>query len=133
MSITRVSVTWAGCGWFKPAAPVLIGGGYSDRDTQVAIKNFRLAYTADEVPDTTASRRSVPRECEIAPLEEIGGDVMQRCREPYRLALSRRSAHGCQPVRRGNLAPPDQARGLQMEPYAPAGVTLKRFALTFAA
>src|SRR6267378_7484187 len=26
---------------------------------------------------------------------------MQQCREPYRLALSRRLAHGCQPVRRG--------------------------------
>ena len=47
------------------------------------------------------SRRSVTREREIAPLEEIGGDVMQQGREPYRLALSRRSAHGCQPVRRG--------------------------------
>jgi hypothetical protein len=46
-------------------------------------------------------RRSVTREREIAPLEEIGGDVMQQGREPYRLALSRRSAHGCQPVRRG--------------------------------
>ena len=47
------------------------------------------------------SRRSVTREREVAPLEEIGGDVMQQCREPYRLALSRRSAHGSQPVRRG--------------------------------
>src|ERR1700674_4966521 len=45
--------------------------------------------------------RSVTREREIAPLQEIGGDVMQQCREPYRLALSRRLAHGCQPVRRG--------------------------------
>src|SRR5580658_6650732 len=45
--------------------------------------------------------RSVTREREITPLEEIGGDVMQQCREPYRLALSRRLAHGCQSVRRG--------------------------------
>jgi hypothetical protein len=37
----------------------------------------------------------------VAPLEEIGGDVMQQCREPHSLALSRRLAHGCQPVRRG--------------------------------
>jgi hypothetical protein len=39
----------------KPAAPVLIGGGYSDRDTQVAIKNFLLGCTADEVLDRAAS------------------------------------------------------------------------------
>src|ERR1700676_181402 len=26
---------------------------------------------------------------------------MQQCREPYSLALSRRLAHGCQPIRRG--------------------------------
>ena len=32
---------------------------------------------------------------------DIGGDVMQQCREPYSLALSRRLAHGCQSVRRG--------------------------------
>ena len=48
--------------------------------------------------------RSVTRERAIAPLQEIGGDVMQQCREPHSLALSRRSAHGCQPVRRGILA-----------------------------
>src|SRR6202795_615172 len=48
-----------------------------------------------------ASGRSVTREREIAPLQEIGGDVMQQCREPYSLALSRRLAHGCQSVRRG--------------------------------
>src|SRR6266853_1095816 len=47
------------------------------------------------------SGRSVTREREIAPLQEIGGDVMQQCREPYSLALSRRLAHGCQSVRRG--------------------------------
>src|SRR6202049_2603580 len=50
---------------------------------------------------TIDSGRSVTREREIAPLQEIGGDVMQQCREPYRLALSRRLAHGCQSVRRG--------------------------------
>src|SRR5216683_5908335 len=48
-----------------------------------------------------ASGRSVTREREIAPLQEIGGDVMQQCREPYSLALSRRLAHGDKPVRRG--------------------------------
>src|SRR5215467_14987607 len=47
------------------------------------------------------SGRSVARKREIASLEEIGGDVMQQCREPYSLALSRRLAHGCQSVRRG--------------------------------
>jgi hypothetical protein len=43
------------------------------------------------------SGRTVTREREIAPLEEVGGDVMQQGREPYSLALPRRSAHGASP------------------------------------
>src|SRR4249920_3285670 len=45
--------------------------------------------------------RSITREREIAPLQEVDGDVMQQCGEPYVSALSRRLAHGCQSVRRG--------------------------------
>jgi hypothetical protein len=47
------------------------------------------------------ARRGVPFKREITLLQEIGGDVMQQCCEPYTLALSRRSAHGDEPVRRG--------------------------------
>ncbi len=48
---------------------------------------------------------------EIAPLQEIHGDVMQQGGEPYILTLLRRLAHGYQPVRRGNPAlGPDRGR-----------------------
>jgi len=47
------------------------------------------------------ARRGVPRKREIALLQEIDGDVMQQRGEPHTLALSRRSAHGDKPVRRG--------------------------------
>src|ERR1700693_3508529 len=47
------------------------------------------------------ARRGVPFERKEAPLQEIGGDVMQQRSEPYTLALSRRSAHGDESVRRG--------------------------------
>jgi hypothetical protein len=40
------------------------------------------------------SGRTVTRERETAPLEEVGGDVMQQGRD---LALPRRSAHGASP------------------------------------
>src|SRR5262249_1803743 len=47
------------------------------------------------------TRRGVPFEGEIAPRKEVDGDVMQQCGEPHTLALSRRSAHGSKPARRG--------------------------------
>src|SRR5262249_52127492 len=47
------------------------------------------------------TRRGVPFEGEIAPRQEVDGDVMQQCGEPHTLALSRRSAHGATPARRG--------------------------------
>src|SRR5215467_14117860 len=47
------------------------------------------------------ARRRVPFKREVTLLQEIGGDVMQQCCEPYTLAQSRRSAHGDEPVRRG--------------------------------
>ena len=47
------------------------------------------------------ARRGVPFKREVTLLQEIGGDVMQQRCEPYTLALSRRSAHGDEPVRRG--------------------------------
>src|SRR5580658_5917024 len=50
---------------------------------------------------TVDTRRGVPFERKVALLQEIDGDVMQQRSEPYTFALSRRSAHGCQPVRRG--------------------------------
>ena len=46
------------------------------------------------------ARRGVPLKREVALLQEIDGDVMQQCGELHTLALSRRSAHGCQSVRR---------------------------------
>jgi hypothetical protein len=49
----------------KPAAPVLSSGGYSDRDTQVAIKTFPLGYIADEALDRAAS---APQGCGGRPL-----------------------------------------------------------------
>src|SRR5580765_775139 len=45
--------------------------------------------------------RRVPREREIALRQEVDGDVMQQCSEPYISTLSCRLAHGCQSVRRG--------------------------------
>src|ERR1019366_7480168 len=45
-------------------------------------------------------RRGVPFKRKVAPLQEIDGDVMQQRSEPYTLALSRRSAHGDESVRR---------------------------------
>src|SRR5712692_10955925 len=45
--------------------------------------------------------RRVTRERALAPLQEVDGDVMQQRSEPYTLALSRRSAHGDESVRRG--------------------------------
>src|SRR5258706_13212715 len=50
---------------------------------------------------TVDTRRGVPFERKVALLQEIDGDVMQQRSEPYTLALSRRSAHGDEPVRRG--------------------------------
>src|SRR5215468_2636639 len=47
------------------------------------------------------ARRGVPFEGQIAPRQEVDGDVMQQCGEPHTLALSRRSAHGSKPARRG--------------------------------
>ena len=47
---------------------------------------IRCAATA--LPQLRADRR-------------VDGDVMQQCGEPYVSTLSRRLAHGCQPVRRG--------------------------------
>jgi hypothetical protein len=47
------------------------------------------------------TRRGVPLGGEIAPRQEVVGDVMQQCGEPYTLALSRRSAHGVKAGRRG--------------------------------
>ena len=48
--------------------------------------------------------RSVLRERQIAPFQELGGDVMQQRSEPLILTLSRRLAHGCQSIRRGTPA-----------------------------
>src|SRR5215471_14976224 len=45
--------------------------------------------------------RGIPFERKVALLQEIDGDVMQQRSEPYTLALSRRSAHGDESVRRG--------------------------------
>src|SRR5215470_17282818 len=50
---------------------------------------------------TVDARRGVPFERKVALLQEIDGDVMQQRGEPYTLALSRRSAHGDESVRRG--------------------------------
>src|SRR5262245_574085 len=47
------------------------------------------------------TRRGIPFERKVALLQEIDGDVMQQRGEPYTLALSRRSAHGDESVRRG--------------------------------
>src|SRR5271169_6853368 len=47
------------------------------------------------------ARRGVPFKRKVAQLQEIDGDVMQQRSEPYTLALSRRSAHGDESVRRG--------------------------------
>ena len=47
------------------------------------------------------TRRGVPFKRKVALLQEIDGDVMQQRSEPYTLALSRRSAHGDESVRRG--------------------------------
>src|SRR5712671_1867542 len=47
------------------------------------------------------ARRGVPFKRKVAPLQKIDGDVMQQRSEPYTLALSRRSAHGDESVRRG--------------------------------
>src|ERR1700681_4512159 len=46
------------------------------------------------------ARRGVPFKRKVAPIQEIDGDVMQQRSEPYTLALSRRSAHGDESVRR---------------------------------
>ena len=57
------------------------------------------------------TRRRVPLKREVAPLQEIDGDVMQQCGEPHTLALSRRLAHGDKPARRGFPAQcPDRGR-----------------------
>jgi len=56
-------------------------------------------------------RRCVTLQCDVALSEQIDGDVMQQRGEPHCLALSRRLAHGCQPVRRGSPARcPDRGR-----------------------
>src|SRR5260370_18479853 len=47
------------------------------------------------------ARRGVPFKPKVASLQEIDGDVMQQRSEPYTLALSRRSAHADESVRRG--------------------------------
>src|SRR5215471_20847866 len=47
------------------------------------------------------TRRGVPFKGVITPRQEVDGDVMQQCGEPYTLALSRRSAHGVKAARRG--------------------------------
>src|ERR1700746_359993 len=47
------------------------------------------------------ARCGVPFKREVTLLQEIGGDVVEQRCESYTLALSRRSAHGDEPVRRG--------------------------------
>src|SRR6267143_1692491 len=67
------------------------------------------------------ARRGVPFKRKVAPLQEIDGDVMQQRSEPYTLALSRRSAHGDEPVRRGI---PAQCPAAAVSPPFPLGGVL---------
>src|ERR1019366_5407720 len=52
-------------------------------------------------PHAVDARRGVPFKRTVALFQEIDVDVMQQRSEPYTLALSRRSAHGDESVRRG--------------------------------
>src|SRR5262249_53476115 len=60
-----------------------------------------LCFSLGPPRHTVNARRGVPFEGEIAPRQEGDRDVVQQCGEPYTLALSRRSAHGVKPARRG--------------------------------
>ena len=78
----------------------------------VQVRQFLLEVFSVGLPRHAIDARcSVPLEREVALLQEIDGDVMQQCGEPHTLALSRRSAHGDKPVRRGLPAQcPDRGR-----------------------
>src|SRR6516164_5757186 len=49
----------------------------------------------------TGQPAEFPLKSEVAPWQEVDGDLMQQCGEPHTLAPSRRLAHGVKPVRRG--------------------------------
>src|SRR5262245_15656001 len=68
----------------------------------VQVRQFFLKVFSVGLPrHAIDTRRGVPLESEVTLLQETYGDVMQQCGEPHTLALSRRSAHGDKPVRRG--------------------------------